>query len=105
MYHKIKQNIKDLSDDEILDLLLHISKISADKNPIKLKEVIVAALKNGILQGDTPKSLGYENVALAYGIAFMEVQDEIAGVKGKDREEIEEAVILMMEQANEEVYH
>jgi hypothetical protein len=112
MYNKIKQNIKHLSDDEILDLLLHVSKVSADRNPIKLKEVIVAALKNGILEAGSPKSLGYENMALSYGLAFMEVQDQVTEMKEEDkaygkvlREEIEEAVNFMMEQTDEEVYH
>ena len=113
MYNKIKQNINNLSDDELLNLLLIISKTSADRDLIKLKEVIVSALKNGILEAETYKSLGYENMALAYGLAFMEVQNEITEMSQEDKtftealeDEIEGAVILLMDDdPDNKVYH
>mgnify|MGYP001371362290 CR=1 FL=1 len=107
MFKQIKNQLENLSYDEMTNLLLIISKSLADEDPIKLKEVIAAALKNGIMEAETYKSLGYENMALSYGLAFIEIQNLMANrpVRNLMQDEIEESIMLFMKEEKDKVYH
>ncbi len=77
-YEQIENALTSLSDEEIINLLLILSKKSSDRDIIKTKNAITLALKNAIFFGDSEKSLGYENVAFSFGLSFREVEQEVA---------------------------
>jgi len=74
-YDKIKDSIEDLSKEELINLMLLFAKASANKSIHGTKDAIILALKNGIFEADSHKSLGYESMAIAFGLAFIQTHE------------------------------
>jgi translation elongation factor EF-1beta len=111
MYDDIKNNISNLTNDQVINLMLIFAKEASSRDAVATKEAITLALKNGIFHADSYKSLGYEDMAISFGLAFIEVQEEVRKTEKPFTTDSKESLIQEVEEAmkmlkaDDGVYH
>lgn len=102
-YNKIVSDdfINQLTDDQLINTMLALCKAASAKNPQKTYQAITLAITNGLFHAHTHRCLGYEDMAIAFGIAFRQVEAIIDDVK-----ELESSQTIMLSNViDDEVYH
>ena len=90
-----------LSEEELINGMLLFCKEASKRNIIKTQKAITLAISNGIFHGDTHKSLGYEDMSIAFGMAFREIENVV-----EEKGNLESLNYVMVNSiTDDEVYH
>ena len=98
-------DLSTLTDSQIIEAMLIFSKESSTRNLEETSNAIILAIANGLFHANTHRSMGYEDMALAFGIAFREVENMILDVKEKEAQLDILSSIMINNVLDDEVYH
>jgi len=90
-----------LTIDQLINAMLVFCKEASLKHPKKTFEAITMALSNGIFEADSYKSLGYEEMAIVFGMAFRLIEARIGEQEKLDTD----TMIMIHNSGDDEVYH